>query len=250
MGSAKEWMLDQERERMIQWMRDNYDIHADVDIDESYPGYNGMAAVYQDEQDHLEYEAHMQWFEAHPYDEIYNSFCGRMRQLKEMIEKDSNPFSDKMIHQMVYAHSVTLFEAMIGDVIKAIALKHPRMMEKLVKGIGEDTKDKFSLKEIFKFSSINGIIFSILNDTTFHNISKVELYVNMLTETKFTSTHAGRMVQITKIRHDFVHRNGKNKEGIYHSIDTKVVMESISVIEKFSEEVYQAIIGSLKTEEF
>lgn len=250
MGSAKEYMFELAHERMIRWMRDTYSIAEDVDLDEDYPGYEGMASVYEHEQEREDYESHMQWFDEHPYDEIYNSFRGRLRQLIEMIEKDRSPFTDKMIHQMVFAHSVTLFEAMVGDVIKAVVLKHSRMMEMLIKGMGEEVKNKFSLEEICKYSSINGIIMSVLNSVTFHDIKQVEKYVNMFTASKFASEYAGRMIQITILRHDFVHRNGKNKEGEYHLVTTGMVLETISVIEEFSEDIYQAIIGEMSPDEF
>lgn len=50
MGSAKEHMFELAHERMIQWMRDTYSIAEDVDLDEDYPGYEGMASVYEHDE--------------------------------------------------------------------------------------------------------------------------------------------------------------------------------------------------------
>jgi len=52
------------------------------------------------------------------------------------------------------------------------------------------------------------------------------------------------------LRHDFVHRNGKSKEGEYHQVTTEMVLETISVIEEFSEDIYQAIIAEMTPNEF
>lgn len=244
MGSTKEWMMSQEDEVMIQWMRDSYNIADNVDIDEDYPGYSGMVAMYEHEMQREEYESSMQWYDDHPYHEIYNAFCGRIRQLEGMVTQDKNPFTDKMILQMVYAHSVTLFEAMVGDIIKACVRKFPHMMEKLVLGIAEVAKEKYTLKDIVKYGGIEGIGISILNDCTFHNISVVNQYVNMLSGNRLDKRYESQMHKISMMRHDFVHRNGANKDGEYHQLTSLMVFEALETISLYSVDVFQAIKGS------
>lgn len=247
MGSTKEWMMQQENEVMIQWMRDSYNIADDVDIDEDYPGYSGMVAVYEHELQREEYESSMQWYDDHPYHEIYNAFCGRIRQLEGMVTQDKNPFTDKMILQMVYAHSVTLFEAMVGDIIKACVRKFPHMMEKLVLGIAETTKEKYSIKDIVKHGGVNGIALSILNESTFHNIGVVNQYVNILSGNRLNGRYESEMIRIAMMRHDFVHRNGANKAGEYHQITSLMVFEALEIISLYSIDVFEAIKKSAET---
>lgn len=239
-------MMNQGNEVMIQWMRDSYNIADEVDIDENYPGYSGMVAVYEDEMQREEYESSMQWYEDHPYHEIYNMFCGRMRQLNEIVENEKNPFTDKMMLQMAYAHSVTLFEAMVGDVIKAALTKYPHMMERLVKGISDSSEEKYTLKKIVELGGIDGIAMSVFNDLTFHNISVVKRYVNMLCNNKMNNRHIGNMFRVAQVRHDLVHRNGRSKDGDYHTFDTDYVNKTLEQISLFSVDVYQAVISGVE----
>jgi len=241
MGSAKELMMELENGRMIQWMRDTYDIPEDVEIDDDYPGFVGMASVYQDMVEAEEYEAEMQWFEDHPYHEIYSAFGGRLRQLQNMLLEDKNPFTDKMVHHMVYSHAVTLFEAMVGDVIKACVRKFPHMMERLVVGISEVAKEKYTIKDILKHNGVEGIAMTMLNDLTFHNINVVNQYANMLSDNKLDNRYEGQMIQIANVRHDLVHRNGANKKGEYHNVNSVMVTEAIEVIRLYADDVYHAI---------
>lgn len=241
MGSAKEHMLDMQTEHMNQWIRKNYDIPDDTELDDNYPEYESMVAMYDHEQERENYEADMLWYEEHPYNEIYNSFRARLRQLQQMITADKNPFVDKMIHQMVYAHSVTLFEAMVGDIIKACARKFPHIMGRLVSGISDTTKDKYSLRDIVRLHGVNGIAMSVLNEQTFHNIKTVNHYVNMISENGLSNQHESAMTQIVLRRHDFVHRNGADKEGNYHAIDSNMIFDAIETISLYSEDIHQAI---------
>jgi hypothetical protein len=241
MGSNKEHMLDRGYQVMIQWMHVYYDIPEEEEIDENYPDFESMATSYNEMMEYQDEQLELKWFEDHPYHEIYSAFGGRMRQLQNMLAAETNPFTDKMIHYMVYSHAVTLFEAMVGDIIKACVRKFPEMMDKLVLGVAEITKEKYSLKDIIKHKGVEGIALTMLNDLTFHNIGVVNQYANMLSGNKFESQYESQMIQITHIRHDFIHRNGANKKGEYHDVSSKMVSDAIEVIRLYADDVYRAI---------
>lgn len=245
MGRAKDAMIENAYEQMIDWMRQTYQIPDEVDIDEDYPGFESMAALYEDERNYQDYQAQFQWYEDHPYHEIYNSFQENMQKLREMIVEDNNPFSDKTLYRMIYAHSVTTFEAMVSDVIKAIILKHPKMMDRLINEIGSDSGKKYTLKDVHRYNGVKGLMLSIINEVTFHNVGKVQAYANALSGEKFESNHIGEMKQLIEIRHDLVHRNGKTIEDRYHNLNAPMVNDAMSVIEKFSEDFYNSVTKGL-----
>lgn len=247
MGSTKEWMMDQENERMILWMREGYNIPEDVDIDEDYPGYEGMAAVYQHEQEMEEYEAHMKWFEEHPFLETYSIFTENLKYLKMMVNQRTNLFDDKTIHKMVYAHAVTLLEAMVGDMIKSAVLTFPHLMNNFVGNLPEDKGLKYTVKEIAEYG-LNGIVINILNSLTYHNPVVVKKYVHLVTGQVLPDTHMANIKKVVDMRHDFVHRNGKTVTGEYHNIDTPMVIESIGVIEQFATDVFDTLSKAMSEE--
>jgi hypothetical protein len=247
MGSTKEWMMDQEHERMIQWMRESFNINENVDIGENYPGYEGMIAVYQHEQEKEEYEAHMKWFEEHPFLETYSVFTENLKSLKIMVNQRTSPFDDKTIHKMVYAYGVTLFEAMVGDIIKSAVLTFPHLMDNLVNKLSEDKNLKYTIKEISEYG-INGIVLNILNTLTYHNPIVVKKYINLVTGKVLPDTHMANMKKVIEMRHDFVHRNGKTIMGEYLNIDTPMVINSIEIIEQFAEDVFDTLSNSMNEE--
>lgn len=236
--------MELEDGRMIQWMRENFNIPEETEIDEDYPGFEGMAAVYQDELDKEEYEAHMKWFEEHPYLETYSVFTENLKALKVMISQRTNPFDDKTIHRMAYAHAVTLFEAMVGDIIKTVILKFPHLMNKFIEKLAEDKSLKFTVKEIAELG-INGIVINIINVQTFHNPLTVKNYVNLITGKVLPDTHMAKIKKVIEMRHDFVHRNGKTMAGEYHYVDTELVIASIGVIENFANDVFETLSSAM-----
>lgn len=247
MEGVKERMLYKDYEQMIQWMRDTFDIPDGAKISEDYSGFSSMVEMYQDVKQHQDYEDYLRWVELHPYEEVYSVFCVSLQELKAMIPKQVNPFlPNTMLHHMIYAHAVTLFEAMIGDFIKALVIKYPHAMDRLVKGISEDAKEKYTLKDISRLNGVGGIVMSIINDVTFHNVSKVERYVSILIGGGFGSRSFNDMSKVVSVRHDIVHRNGKNKEDQFHAVTGQVVADAIKVVEQFSEDVYQAVIEGVK----
>ncbi|OLY72210.1 hypothetical protein AU074_13625 [Pseudomonas sp. ATCC PTA-122608] len=239
MGSTKEWMMDQENQSMRKWMSEAFDVSEDVD--EETPEWEYMANAYQNKIDAEDYEAEMQWFAEHPYHEIYESYNIKMHQLQGMLSNDSDSYVDQMKHQMMYSHAVTLFEAMVGDIIKASVKTFPHMMTLLTQGHADIETEKYTLKDIIKHNGVEGIAMLKLNDLTFHNIKNVEQYVNILSANKLSSVHKSDMFKITSMRHDFVHRNGATKDGVVHKINGKTVDSTIEKILLYSVDVFKAI---------
>ncbi|RMT12402.1 hypothetical protein ALP52_00867 [Pseudomonas amygdali pv. mori] len=239
MSSSKEWYFAVENQNMRKWMSETYGVSED--IEEDTPEWEEMAEAYQNMIDGEDYEAEMQWFAEHPYHEIYDSYTIKMHQLQNMLSSDSDSYLDQMKHQMMYSHAVTLFEAMVGDIIKASVKTFPHMMERLTQGCANIETEKYTLKDIIKHNGVEGIAMLKLNDLTFHNIRIVEQYVNILSEGKLNSSHKSDMFKITSMRHDFVHRNGATKDGDYHKINGKAVDSTIEKILRYSVDVYKAI---------
>jgi hypothetical protein len=196
---------------------------------------------YQYEQ----YEAEMKWFEEHPFLETYSIFTDKLRQLKLMVSRKADPFDDQMLQKMAYVHAVTLFEAMVGDVLKATVLAYPHLMSRMVNKLGEDKSRKFQLKEIAELG-LNGIVLGILNEQLYHNPVTVNHFVSIITGQSLTDTYMGAMQSVIEKRHDLVHRDGKTINDEPHFIDEKAVNTSIGVIENFANDIFESLEAAMK----
>jgi hypothetical protein len=121
------------------------------------------------------------------------------------------------------------------------------MMNNFVKKLSKDKNLKYTIKEIAEYG-INGIVINILNTLTYHNPIVVKNYIHLVTGKVLPDIHMANMKRVIEMRHDFVHRNGKTVMGEYLSIDTSMVIESIEVIEKFAEDVFDTLSKAMNEE--
>lgn len=196
---------------------------------------------YQYEQ----YEAEMKWFEEHPFLETYSIFTEKLRQLKLMVSRQADPFDAEMLQKMAYVHAVTLFEAMVGDVLKATVLAYPHLMSRMVSKLGEDKSRKFQLREIADLG-LNGIVLGILNEQLYHNPVTVKHFVSIITGQPLPDTYMAAMQKVIEKRHDLVHRDGKTIDDEHHFIDEKAVNTSIGLIENFANEIFESLEAAMK----
>ncbi|MEK2607906.1 HEPN domain-containing protein [Pseudomonas shirazensis] len=192
-----------------------------------------------------QYQAEMKWFEEHPILETYTIFTEKLKQLKLMMAKDCDPFDSQMLRKMAYVHAVTLFEAMIGDVLKATVLAYPSLMKRLISKLGEDKSRKFQLNEIAELG-LNGIVLGILNEQLYHNPVTVKRFVSTITDQPMSDKHMALMQNVIEKRHDLAHRDGKTVNGELHEIDENIVKTSIETIENFAKEIFESLDAAMK----
>ncbi|MFY0750964.1 hypothetical protein [Pseudomonas sp. NFX5] len=196
---------------------------------------------YQYEQ----YEAEMKWFEEHPFLETYSIFTGKLRQLRLLVSRKADPFDAAMLQKMAYVHAVTLFEAMVGDVLKATVLAYPHLMNRMVSKLGEDKSRKFQLREIADLG-LNGIVLGILNEQLYHNPVTVKHFVSIIAGQPLPDTYMAAMQKVIDKRHDLVHRDGKTIDDERHVIDENTVITSIGLIENFANDIFENLEAAMK----
>ena len=237
MSGVKEHLFEVENEAMRQWMRQTFNIPNDKELDEESDGWHAMVEMYHDMKNAESYEASVEWYKEHPHEEIYDSFRGNLSELKDMVSQNMGPFYNVMMHRMAYAHAVTLFEAMVGELLKSLVMNDTELLANLVNGLAGDSSKKYNLKQIADYG-VNGLIVKILSEELYHNPVTVKKYVDMISGRVMPSTHMAKMSTVTKIRHDVAHRNGKTVDDEYHELNSEAVIDCIKTIELFSKDVF------------
>lgn len=253
MGDGMRDMSFMEYEEMRQWIREKFAIPLDVKIQEDMPAWHAMVEAYNDERDSEIYDAYMQWLEEHPHEDIYDSFTSSFKGLVGIVEKESKKFSilyDPTILKMAYVHSVTLFEAMVGDMVKSAIMKRPYLMSRMGCSIEDLSKvKKYSLKDVFAHAGgVNGIVLDVLASLTFHNVETTKKIIDILCPKGVPELNLKEMKGIIEKRHDFVHRNGRMLNDNLREINREMVLKDMEIVEEFANEVYQRISGAMNEE--
>lgn len=218
MGRMSDWALEVEAER-----------NSERDLDYSYE----------------QYEAEKAWFEHHPFLETYSVFVEKLRFLKLMVSREVDTDYDQMLQKMAYVHAVTLFEAMVGDVLKATVLAYPHLMHRMASKLGGDKKPKYELPKIAELG-LDGIILEIINDQLYHNPVTVKQHVSIVSSRPLPNSHMAAMQSVIDIRHDLVHRDGRSITGALRHIDSAAVDQCIAVIEDFASDIFETLDTAVK----
>lgn len=163
----------------------------------------------------------------------FSLFNMQMSTLKEELPDDP---SDSTI-KMTYSYSMTLMETCLGDMIKSLILSDEYYLKNAINNVDELGKMKLPLKEVYLNPDIvKKVVIKTFSDYLYHNVEKiVPVYSAVLGEKtpKDVSDKMAEIIEITKIRHDIVHRNGVDKEGNARSLTLQVLLNDMNVIYEF-----------------
>ena len=114
-------------------------------------------------------------------------------------------------------------------------------MKKFIENCIEFQKRKFALSDIYnRLGLLRNEILSYLQDLLYHNLYVIGgLYRDCLGIELGDLSDLSKAVQI---RHDIVHRNGKNKDGVMHNISKPDVVDVWKKVEKLVEYVNSKLV--------
>jgi len=252
MGRAKDYMMELENDHMRQWMMDTYGIDKDQ-LDEDSKQWQELAQEYQDKLDGERadeeaaaaeaYHDFQEYLRQHPYDLMYQEYQSQQLLIQKIVKDYENSFEGRTIQKMAFVHAVTLMEALIGDMIKALSIKHSHIMRKLSLCVEDsNAKKKFSIREILEHpGGVDGIVLDMLSKLSFHNIDSVRRILEGVFPGTMADLNYSEIRPVIERRHDFVHRNGKNTKGEDVVMTSEILREDMRIVHSFAFQVYDRI---------
>jgi hypothetical protein len=255
MGRAKEHMMELENDHMRQWMMDTYGVDKD-ELDEDSEEWRLMAEEYQDklDGDRADEEAaaaeafddYRKYMYLHPYDKMYNSYQAQLMLVRKLISDSEGKFEGHTIQKMAFVHAVTLMEALIGDMIKSLVMKHDFLMKRIGVNFEELAKRKFSVSDVLEHpGGISGIVIDYLSLFTFHNVFATKKLLECMFPDNMKSLDISQINLVIEKRHDFVHRNGRTIKDEPVVITKESLEADMQVISLFAVEVYTGICENM-----
>lgn len=252
MGRAKEHMMELENDHMRQWMMDTYGVDKD-ELDEDSEEWRVMAQEYQDKLDGEKadeeaaaaeaYDDYQEYMRQHPYDQMYQAYQSQQLLIRKIINDYENSFEGHTIQKMAFVHAVTLMEALIGDMVKALAIKHSHIMRNLSLCVEDSSsKKKFTIREILEQpGGVDGIVLDILSKLSFHNLDSIKRILEGVFPETMKDLDYASVRPVIERRHDFVHRNGKNTKGEDVLMTSEILKKDMDVVHQFAFQVYDRI---------
>jgi len=193
---------------------DAYVINSAGDCDIRLTQYEDTAVVADtaffspDEEDWSDYE-----LPENPYSIWMSSY----EQARTFLDAHGSEDGGALLNRMVFSQHVAALEAFLGDILIKTVLDDSKVILRLLENDTELRKDRVSLLDMQ--NNPNLVVERVggyLKDIRYHNLAKVSvlykiaLGVDLLVEKNQTD----RLFAAMQLRHDCVHRNGFNKDGV------------------------------------
>lgn len=176
------------------------------------------------------------------YDEINTNyfivFSENIKNIKEL-----NTLSDLTKHNvkehmknMLFANVITSMETYLSDAFINTVKSDKKFLRQFVETFDNFKKEKFELQEIFNYyDNINEKATKAMLDVIYHDLPKVKgMYADTL---NVNLPDLSNIYKAVLKRHDFVHRNGKTKDGEKHTIESADIEELCKIVEEFVAEI-------------
>lgn len=248
MSSIKEYFFEIEEERCIEWIRQRYGI--DIDPNEHEEQWAELAAEYSAMQEAEEDEAEFQWLNRHSHSDFFHEFSAELATASSLLTFGSNALLTDTVNKLVYAHAVTLMEALISSVVRKLIVSEQSLLMNLVAKYKKLSGITVTLKQIAEEPKIvESIVLKELSEVTFHNVSTINQVFNAMFDEHMKGLRLSEIGRICGKRHDIVHRNGKTVGDEAIELTTQEVEQAIRSIRDFAEDLKSKIHNALTAQE-
>ena len=181
-----------------------------------------------------------------PYDIYISNYHHLGDVLAECSGSEAGVFrrSAAVIQRMIFAETISSMEAYLGDTLQQAVLYSAKAMQRLTVKDKELSTEKVSLNVILANPNVvSDKVRTYLKGLLYHNLPKIEAMFKIALEVDIFPDEdlKVRLLGIVQIRHDVVHRNGKDKDGEEHSFPTAWVTEAMENVRTFVEHVEASV---------
>lgn len=150
-----------------------------------------------------------------------------------------------LVNRLIFSHQVTALEAYLGDTLLNAVASDAGAMQRLIDGDDELSKQKFTLAEIrIEPGLVERKVREHLRTILYHNLAKVDVLYGIALGIRILSLTDKKpdLFRAVMLRHDCVHRNGFDKDGLELSTFTReFVRETADIIRSLVESIERAI---------
>jgi len=160
------------------------------------------------------------------------------------IEYDNN--TRETVHNMISAYCISILEAFLSEYLIVKVLNNNILLRNLIEKITDFKKETFSMDQIYrKYDDIKIYARAFLSNLSYHNLSKIGKIYEQVFGIKFPMD-IGFVYKMIDRRHDIIHRNGKNKDGLKIVSSKNDIKQLLFDINKLAEFINENMIEPLE----
>ena len=203
-------------------------------------GFNGGNGIIPS----LEADSYIEIEEEHIEDRDweYEYIEEHVRDIAKVIDSldDLNIFSQRIIYRNLYVNLIAIMEAYLYETILHRVLASYASKRKFVENYHNYQEIQISFSNIFKkIDNIDSFIIQTLDNLLYHNLPLLKPIFKSTSDIDLGDI--SKLIKPINIRHDLVHRNGKDKDGNEHLIGKDDVLVLLEEISKFISNIEQQV---------
>lgn len=173
-------------------------------------GYNVILAPWQLNRN-FDYAAHLSAIRAKKNEYAnFNDNLAKVMELAELKLDDKN--LEHILKKQVFISIVGLLESYLSEILINRVSTSSKYFRKFIETHPKFKEDKFTISDFYTVKeSLKVKVEKVMMDTVYHNLPVVRNLYRDTFEIEFPNIE--NIIPLIKLRHDLVHRNGKDKEG-------------------------------------
>jgi len=187
-----------------------------------------------------EYEDYLREYVSNDPYGIYNNAVFDIRDIVKFAEK--SPVSKKTFYRIIFVQYFSIIETYLSDHLSKSLFADIDALVKLVENHRDWSKEKISLSAMIKDNSAAlDAIKDRLQSVMYHNFLAVDFnYLTAFGYSIFPDTKTKEeLIRMAFVRHDCVHRNGRDKSNIEHDIGAEEIENLASAIDKLVNNIHE-----------
>lgn len=195
------------------------------------------------DDDSLRYEE--QYEEYLRFKPFFDNFLKALQDINSLINVNLSKRNKQILFKMAYSNVITVLETYLSDVFVYLVTGGGKFSLKYSLGKKKDKNKKLKLSEYHKPEHDFDKRKSLMTKKTWHRLADTETLFKKYFGVSFNS-HKKYLEGCIDIRHDLIHRNGKNINGIMVHLSKGQIMTLISRTKKFIKKINDDLLVKLE----
>lgn len=169
---------------------------------------------------------------------VFRTEIEKLKQLLNITFDDSTVANT--LYKQIYTGSITCMEDYLSTTLIQEVLNNKETFKVFVKTDKELSKRTLTFAQIYDtVDKLDILVKERLLGIQYHNIALVKSLYKIAFS--YEMPDISEIAKIVNNRHDLVHRNGRDKEGVVVVIDKKTVSETLNTVENFIQQIDSVI---------
>jgi RiboL-PSP-HEPN len=160
------------------------------------------------------------------------TFKEALETIKQLLKERLQGTLEQNFLRMLYANVITALESFLCDCFVSEIQHDEKLKRKLIERTEKFQSAKIPMSDVFKlYEDIDRVVNEfLLQEISWHNLPRVLLLFRNVLGVKYDDKMKESLIRAIKIRHDIVHRNGKDIDGNEIVITKKQIRQLLNLV--------------------